>query len=77
MNHELRLLSDNDVEELDNLLIYSPAVPRVGELVNVETENKRYNLKVTDVIYEFEKVGSKPQFGNYGCVDISICVELQ
>lgn len=76
MNYTIMLLSEDEIEALEELKIYSPAIPRVGEKVNIQVDSKHYNLKVNDVIYDFARVGPKPKFGDYGCTDIYLSVEV-
>lgn len=76
MNYAITLLSEDEIEALEELKIYSPAIPRVGEKVNIQVDAKHYNLKVNDVIYDFDRVGPKPKFGDYGCIDICLYVEV-
>ena len=77
MNYDLTLRSDDEPEILDQLVISSPAVPRVGELITIQVKDRHLNLKVLDVAYNFEKVGLKQPSGDYGCVDISLHVQAR
>lgn len=53
MNYQLTLMSVNENPAINNLKIDSPAVPRIGELIQVEVHKVDYELKVKNVIYDF------------------------
>lgn len=70
-------MSYDDNEAIEGLTIYSPVIPRKGELLNIKVDDTHHNLEVLGVLYEFEKAGIKPRFGSYQCLEISIEVKAQ
>lgn len=75
MTQKIVLLTEENDEAIESLAFYSPAVPRVGEVISIRQEDRDITLKVLYVAYDFARMASDATGSNYENVEISIGVE--